>query len=246
MPAGWLTRTTDHFDLYYPPDLDLHAERAAQEAERAYDRVSSDLLHNLAFRVPVLLFRNSVELEANAPTDKLGQSPVASFADPSGDRILFSTDQPADRWLGLLTHEVAHIFGFDILPGTGTPRWILEGLAEYQRGAWDPADLAALRAAVRSDNLSAIAVLRADGGTTPPRLIQGVGHAAFDYIESRWGKPGVRQFLLGVRQTARSGGDPFATSLQINRDEFERTFDRYLRDRLGRARGPAPREQVRR
>ena len=36
VPADWLTRKTDHFELYYPPDLDLHAERAAQEAERAY------------------------------------------------------------------------------------------------------------------------------------------------------------------------------------------------------------------
>ena len=136
----------------------MHAERAAQDAERAYERVSSDLRHNLAFRVPVLLFRNSAELAANVPT--AGQSPLASFADPSGDRILFATDQPADRWLGLLTHEVAHVFGFDILPGAGTPRWILEGLAEYQRGAWDPTDLAALRGAVRADSLSAIAILR--------------------------------------------------------------------------------------
>ena len=236
VPADWLTRQTDHFDLHYPPDLDLHAERAAQEAEHAYERVSSDLRHNLAFRVPVLLFRNSAELAASAP--RVGQSPLASFADPSGDRILFATDQPADRWLGLLTHEVAHVFGFDILPGTGTPRWILEGLAEYQRGAWDPADLAALRGAVRADSLSAIAILRADDGTTPPRLIQGVGHAAFDFIESRWGKPGVRQFLFGVRQTARDGGDPFDMALQIRRDEFERAFDRYLRDRLAAPAAP--------
>jgi hypothetical protein len=182
------------------------------------------------------LFRNAAELAANAPT--VGQAPLVSFADPSGDRILFPTDQPADRWLGLLTHEVAHVFGFDILPGTGTPRWILEGLAEYQRGAWDPADLAALRGAVRAGSVSAIAVLRADDGTTPPRLLQSVGHAAYDFIESRWGKPGVRQFLFGVRQTARDGGDPFDMALQIRRDEFERAFDRYLRDRLAAPAAP--------
>ena len=42
--ASWLapglTRKTDHFDIYYAPDLDLHAERVAREAERAYERVS--------------------------------------------------------------------------------------------------------------------------------------------------------------------------------------------------------------
>ena len=76
-------------------------------------------------------------------------------------------------------------------------------------------------------------------GTRLYALVQGLGHAAFDFIESRWGKSGVRQFLFGVRQTARNGGDPFDMAFQITRDEFERSFDRYLRDRLAGAAAPA-------
>ena len=45
-------------------------------------------------------------------------------AGDQSDRILFRVDVPADQWLGLLTHEVAHVFGFDILPGSATPAWI--------------------------------------------------------------------------------------------------------------------------
>ena len=93
--------------------LDLHAERAAQEAERAYERVSGDLRHNLAFRVPIFLFRTTTEFDDSV---RVGASPGAA-GEPSGDRILLAIDQPADRWPGLITHEVAHIFAFDILPG---------------------------------------------------------------------------------------------------------------------------------
>ena len=41
-------RTTDHFQLFYQRDLDLHADRVAREAEVAYERISGDLRHNLA------------------------------------------------------------------------------------------------------------------------------------------------------------------------------------------------------
>ena len=68
---NWSARQTDHFELYFPQDLDLHAERAAQEAERAYERVSGDLRHNLAFRVPIFLFRTTTEFDDSVHAGRL-------------------------------------------------------------------------------------------------------------------------------------------------------------------------------
>ena len=85
---------------------------------------------------------------------------------------------------------MAHVFLFDIVPAAATPRWIAEGLAEYQRGAWDPADLVALRGGVRANAIPKMRVLDSEGRTLDPRLVYALGHAAFDFIESRWGKPG--------------------------------------------------------
>ena len=121
----WSLKRTDHFDVYYPQDVDLHAERAAQEAERAYERVSGDLRHHLAFRVPIFLFRTTTEFDDGVRAGGAGEP-------SSGDRILLAIDQPADRWPGLITHEVAHVFAFDILPGRSTATWVLEGLAEVR------------------------------------------------------------------------------------------------------------------
>jgi hypothetical protein len=149
-------------------------------------------------------------------------------------------DQPADRWLGLITHEVAHIFGFDILPGSTTPVWISEGLAEYERGVWDPNDLVTLREAVRAGSIPKMSGLQGNEGGPVPRLVYGLGHAAFDFIESRWGKPGVRQFLLGLRQSARGGGDPYESAFQIGRDEFDRAFEGYLKARFPDAADQSP------
>jgi hypothetical protein len=240
--SDWRVRQSDHFEVHYPPDLDLHAERVAQEAERAHERVSLDLKHNLAFRVPVILFRSTSELEQAAQGRRAAPAHVGSSADPSRDRILLAVDQPADQWFGLLTHELTHVFGFDIIPGEGTPRWIMEGLAEYQRGAWDPDDLVALRSAVRDNAVPKITGLQGEPGT-PPRFVYALGHAAFDYIESRWGKPGMRQFLFSLRQTTRNGGDPYQGAFRISRDDFDRSFDEYLRARFAGAANRSPGEK---
>lgn len=222
---------TDHFEIHYPPDLDLHAERVGREAERAYEKVSSDLKHDLAFRVPVILFHTTNELQQSMP-DAFGQLHVASFAEPSRDRIGLAMDHPSDEWYGLIAHGVAHVFGFDIIPGTSIPQWIAEGLAEYERGAWDPSDLVALREAVLADAVPKISSVDRDGVSRNPRFIHIVGHAAFDFIESRWGKPGVRQFLLALRQAAMRGDDPFERGLRVTRDEFDQAFKRYLKEHL--------------
>jgi hypothetical protein len=234
---------TDHFEIHYPPGLDLHAERLAVEAERAYEHVSGDLRHSLAFKVPIVLFRTTGELEESAQGEPSWQRHAGSFIDPSRDRVLFATDRPADQWLGLLTHEVTHIFAFDIIPGTATPRWISEGLAEYERGAWDPDDLVVLREAVRANNIPKVSTARGDEIGGDRRLVHVIGHAAFEFIEARWGKAGVRQFLFAVRRIALSGADRYDGAFQIRGDEFDRSFERYLQERFSEAadRSPAAR-----
>ena len=54
------------------------------------------------------------------------------------EHILLSLDQPA-RIAGDFLHELAHVFAFDIVPAsarTDFPRWMHEGLAEFERGEW--------------------------------------------------------------------------------------------------------------
>jgi hypothetical protein len=220
-------RQTDHFEISYAPSLDLHAERIAGEAEHAYERVSGDLRHNLGFKIPLILFESAADLDRSRQTAAANVSPGAGNR---GERILFRVDVPADQWLGLLTHEVAHVFGFDILPGSATPAWIAEGLAEYERNAWDPSDLVLLREAVRSNTIPRLTSFQPDGAR--PRFGEALGHAGFDFIESRWGKAGIRQFLLALRRSASGGGDPYEAAFRMPAGEFEREFDSYLRTRL--------------
>ena len=59
----WHIYTTDHFEIYYYPEIEPHLERVAGYAESAYQHVSSELKHDLAVKVPLILFKTSSEFQ---------------------------------------------------------------------------------------------------------------------------------------------------------------------------------------
>ena len=48
----WHIYTTDHFEIYYYPELEEHLERVASYAESAYEKISAALRHDLAEKIP--------------------------------------------------------------------------------------------------------------------------------------------------------------------------------------------------
>ena len=55
----------------------------------------------------------------------------------------------------------------------------------------------------------------------------------FEFIEARWGKEGVRQFLFALRKSVIGGGeDAYEEAFQMTPDEFDQQFERYLKDRF--------------
>ena len=44
----WHIYTTDHFEIYYYPEIEQHLERIAGYAESAYQQISADLKHDLS------------------------------------------------------------------------------------------------------------------------------------------------------------------------------------------------------
>ena len=66
-----------------------------------------------------------------------------------------------------------------------------------------------------------------------PRLVYNLGHALYEFIEARWGKDGVRQFLFSLRKSAIGGGSsPYEEAFQMTAREFDQQFEKYLKDRF--------------
>src|SRR6202008_516508 len=103
----------------------------------------------------------------------------------------------------------------------------------YERGDWVPADLMTVRDAAVSDIVPAMSELEGYGENGNPRLIYNLGHAVFEFIEAKWGKEGIRQFLFALRKSVIGGGeDAYEEAFQMKPDEFDQAFERYLKERF--------------
>lgn len=233
----WRIYTTDHFEIYYYPEIEPHLERVASYAESAYQHVSSELKHDLAFKVPLILFSTASEFWQQNVIPGAAQEGVGAFAEPSRYRIVMPMDEPSDLLYRLTVHELTHQFQYDIIPTSlvrqNMPLWVFEGMSDYMTGVWRPIDLMTVRDAAVADIVPKMSELQGYGNFGNARLIYNLGHAAFEFIEARWGKEGVRQFVFALRKSVIGGGDSaFREAFDMDPDEWDQQFDRYLKDRF--------------
>ena len=72
-----------------------------------------------------------------------------------------------------------------------------------------------VRDAAVADIVPKMSELEGYGNGSNPRLIYNLGHAVFEFIEAKWGKEGIRQFLFSLRKSVIGGGeDAYEEALQ--------------------------------
>ena len=234
----WYIYETEHFEIYYYPEIEQHLERLAGYAESAYSQISGTLRHDLAYRVPLILFETSAAFQQQNIIPGAAQEGVGAFAEPSRYRIVMPLDEPPDLLYRLVVHELTHQFEFDIIPTSlirqNVPLWINEGLSDYMTDMWDPIDLMMIRDTAIADIIPEMTRLQGYGQFSSARMIYNLGHAAFEFIEETWGEDGLRAYLFSLRRTVIGGGndDAYEDAFQVSAAEFDRQFDLYLKARF--------------
>jgi len=159
---------------------------AIHEAEVAYAQLSAALKYDMPRRVVIVLVPRDGDIDA-----AIGDLALAQRAAPSEQRLVISLES-LDRQSGAVVHELTHQFAFDIIPATSRfSPFLIEGLAEHQRGAWNANDLGMMRADVAAGAIPSIASL----GPTDRHW----AHAVFDVVAAQQGAEGVRRLLFALR-----------------------------------------------
>jgi Tol biopolymer transport system component len=232
----WWTYETDHFTIYYYPEIEPHLERMAGYAESAYQHVSSELKYDLAHKVPLILFQTSSEFQQQNVIPGAAQEGVGAFAEPMRQRIVMPMDEPPDLLYRLIIHELTHQFEFDMIPTSlvrrNVPLWVNEGLSDYMTGIWRPMDLMSVRDAAVADIIPKMSKLEGYS-ELGARMVYNLGHAVFEFMEARWGKEGIRGYLFALRKAVIGGGEEaYEEAFKISADDFDQQFDKYLKDRF--------------
>lgn len=235
---SWRIYKSPHFEVYYYPEFEQHLERLTAYLETSYQKVSSELKHEIPFAIPVMMYKTHSEFEQTNLFPSFVPEGVLAFAEPVRDRMVLPIDLPPDELQGLITHELTHIFEFDLIPRgliqRGVPLWVDEGLADYVRGTWDPLDLMMVRDAAvadqiprmtRSDDLSMFGNVR---------LTYNMGHAVFEYIEDTYGKEGIRQFIYTLRKNVvgARAESIYQQAFRVRPEEFDKGFEKWMKERF--------------
>jgi hypothetical protein len=231
---GWQVYRSPHFEVYYYPEFEQELGRLVSYAESAYEKVSNDLKHEISFPIPLILYKTFTEFaQTNLFPIEIPEG-VGAFAEPSRDRMVLPIDNPPDELQELFIHELTHIFQFDIIPRSlvrrSVPVWIDEGMATYEEGEWDALDEMVVRDAAVTDQVPTFEAL--DVGFA--RASYSFGASIFDFIEERFGKEGVRQFVFALRRAVVGGvgAEVYEQAFRMTPEEFYREWKRWLTERF--------------
>ena len=235
---AWRVYKSPHFEIYYYPEFEQHLARLTSYAESAYQKIASELKHEMSSPIPLVLYKTHSEFEqTNLYPDFIPEGALA-FTEPMRGRMVVPIDEPPDMLQGLITHELTHAFEFDMIPRgmiqRTIPLWVDEGLAEYMRGMWDALDTAMLRDAAVTDRVPKLTRSEQDPELSGGRVPYNFGHAAFEFIEARFGKEGIRQFLYTLRKNIVGGGveDVFQQAFRMKPEEFDQAYEKWLKEKF--------------
>ncbi len=197
---------TKHFDVYFYPEFQAEAQRAAIMAERWYQRLSRLFNHDLRGRQPLILYASSIHFQQTTTTPEIIGEGTGGFTEILKRRIVLPLGASLAETDHVIGHELIHAFQFDLTaqrsPQQGTaepvalrlPLWFIEGMAEYLSiGPIDAQTAMWMRDAARRNDLPTIKKL-----DNPRYFPYRYGHALWAYIAGRWGDEVVGRLLKSV------------------------------------------------
>ncbi len=239
---NWKKYQTEHFDIYYyTENLDM-LKKIADYAESSYLKISQDTKHQLSARVPLIHFVSATDMAQTNIYDYLPES-VLGVSEPLLYRVAVRGDMADDELQALVTHELTHIFEFDLLWGSPggalyavsqPPMWVMEGFSEYTTDNWSFLSELIVRDAVLNDRIPEMTPSGHLFSNYPLTRDPGYdfGHSLFDFIEARYGKNSVREFWQSLKGSSLvSSKNPIKKVFNLQPKEFHYEYKKHIREK---------------
>lgn len=228
----WNVYHSTHFDIYFYEEERDQLQRVVDAAESAYLDLSQKFNFQISRKIPLIFYATHSAFEQTNVMLNFIPEGVGAFAEPAKNRMVLPVDMPDDELLELLTHELTHIFEYEILfqgkfgktVTARPPTWLMEGLASYMAQDEDSRDRMVLRDAVVNDRIPRISL------DPQGYFAYRFGHSVFRYMQEQWGWDGLRDFIYEYRNTLGSSVDrALKRAFDLEPDEFDTRFRTWLR-----------------
>ena len=201
----WLILESEHLELLHEEEFQDLAHDAVLYLEQAYAQISDVLRHQLSTKPPIVIFKSSYDFQQTNIIHEFLPPGVAGFAEPLRYRMVIPFNGDLDAFRDVLTHELCHIFQYDVLykgpikrlsnPLSAPPTWLMEGQAEYVTEEMNTIDEMVLRDAVLTDRLIPLEVMDGAWGTGNVFLAYKQSHSLMEYIADNYGPEKISRLL---------------------------------------------------
>jgi Tol biopolymer transport system component len=228
----WSVYHSTHFDVYFYEEERPSLQRVVDAAESAYLDLSKKFNFQVSKKIPLIFYATHSAFEQNNVMLNFIPEGVGAFAEPAKNRMVLPIDMPDGELLELITHELTHIFEYEIFfqgrfgknVTANPPTWLMEGLASFMAEDEDSRDRMVLRDAVVNDRIPRVSM------NPQGYFAYRFGHAVFLYMKEQYGWDGLRDFIYEYRNTLGSSIDrALKRAYNVTPDEFDSRFRTWLR-----------------
>lgn len=223
----WKILKTEHFDVYFYPEMRELAEIGAAFAEEAYSRLESKINHNIIRRIPLIFYSNHSHFQQTNTIPNLISEGIGGFFEFIKGRVVIPANGSIHAFKHVINHELVHVFVRSKLNRVlkdhrrtsyaGLPLWFTEGIAEYWSEGWDSQAEMIIRDAVLNGHLVPLSRMDTIFGTF---LMYKEGQAICKYVAETFGE---EKLLHLIENTWKEGhfSDVMKLTIGVNYKEFD-------------------------
>lgn len=226
----WHVLKTEHFDVYYYPEMEELARIGAQYAEESYIHLIQKFNHNVSLRIPLVFYSSHLHFEQTNISSGLIPEGVGGFFEFLKGRVVIPFNGSLAQFHHVIRHELVHVFmhskvnrilldhriAQDRLP----PLWFTEGLAEYWSTSWDIQAEMLLRDATMNSYIVPLSTMDKISGTF---LMYKEGQAILEFLSKNYGEEKILLLMENFWRSA-SFQEVFRYTVGMNYEEFDNAW----------------------
>lgn len=233
----WHILKTEHFDIYYYPEMQELAEYGAHFAEEAYDELQNRFNFSLTHRPPLIFYSSNLHFKQTNITPGFIPDGVGGFFEFLKGRVVIPANGNIHQFRRVIRHELVHVFTYSrvlrvvrdhrIPPDRFLPLWFTEGLAEYWSGTPDHSHEMVMRDAVFSNYLVPLENMYRVHGSF---LMYKEGEALCRFLAETYGEEKLLRLIENFWKQ-RDFRDVLEITFKEDFREIDRRWQAWLKDR---------------
>jgi len=231
----WHILKTEHFDIYFYPEMEDVAEKGAVFAEESYEILQTKFNHTVNRRVPLIFYSSHLHFQQTNITPGFIPEGVGGFFEFLKGRVVIPSNGNLNQFKKVIRHELVHVFMHSkidrVLKNKGKieaaypPLWFTEGLAEVWSSEWDSQAEMVLKDAVLHNYMVPLSRMYVINGTY---MMYKVGQNLLEYIIKFHGEDKLLLLMENLWKHSRFE-DCFKETLGMNYLEFDEEWIYYLK-----------------